>query len=128
MPEIPGVPAMPRPTMETTATSSSAVMLSMAPAAISREKARRRASWSSSESPAETTKEMVCSEEAWEIITTLTPLASAASNTRRATPRTPAMPRPSTVTRVIPRIELTVLTPWARVGELSATRVPGCSG
>ena len=71
---------------------------------------------------------IVCSEEAWEIITTLTRAASAASKTRRATPGTPAMPRPSMVTSAMPATELTVLTPWGRVGADSATRVPGRSG
>ena len=44
---------------------------------------------------------MLCSEEAWEIIITLTSARASAPSTRAAVPRMPSMPPPSTLIRAM---------------------------
>ncbi len=70
---------------------------------------------------------MLCSDEAWEIISTLAPCAATAAKVRAAMPGTPIIPRPATVTSASPRMTVSALTvppfpAWA------TTRVPGKAG
>jgi acyl CoA:acetate/3-ketoacid CoA transferase alpha subunit len=95
---MPGVPAIPWPMIDMTATLGSVTIRSIAPRASSGAKRSSSAATNACASSLGTTSETVCSDDACEIMATLTEAASLASKIRRATPGIPAMPRPSTVT------------------------------
>ena len=60
---------------------------------------------------AATRKQMLCSDEACEIIETLVPVRATAPKARAAMPGTPSIPRPAIVTRLCARMAVTPFNP-----------------
>ena len=74
------------------------------------------------------TKQIDCSDEAWEIIRTLAPWRATAVKVRAAMPGTPIMPRPSTVIMLKSlMVEMAVTFPLAEIAE-RVIFVPGNDG
>lgn len=71
---------------------------------------------------------MLCSEEDWEIMSTLIPCSATAENSLAAIPGTPSIPRPSTVRRLRPLMEVMALTRAPLLWGWSTIRVEGPSG
>ena len=71
------------------------------------------------------TKQMLFSDEACEIISTLACCAATTSNVLATIPGMPCMPVPLIATRMTPRIDVTALTPRADGLPSTLTRVPG---
>ena len=85
----------------------------MCPSRISGSKARRDVVRASSACASGTAKQMECSELACEMSTTLTPTSRSAPKSRCATPGTPIIPVPSTLTRAMPSMVENPLTALA---------------
>jgi len=71
---------------------------------------------------------MLCSDEACVIINTLVSVLATAANVRAATPGTPSIPRPSTVTMLRSQITVSALICPGTASRSRRISVPGLSG
>ena len=75
-----------------------------------------------------TLKQIVCSDEACEISTTLTPLPASVPNTRPATPGTPTIPGPRSVSNASSPTDVIPFASFPSSTALRAISVPGAAG
>ena len=125
---MPGVCTIPEPTTAIVERPVISSMSSISRRLISSTNASRSAATARGASTSGTVKQIECSDDACEIIETETPVDASAPNVRAATPGTPIIPLPCTVTSACLR-----MAERARTGEPPAGRpgtivVPADSG
>ncbi len=127
-PARPGWWRIPSPTAEITAHPGMAEMERRSPRSSSAANAAWSAATAVSACAPSTTKQTLCSAEAWLVIWTLTPAPESASNSRAPTPRTAWMPPPSTITIATSRTDEMAFTRRSSASVSFEMTVPGSPG
>ena len=128
---MPGVPCMFSPITDTMRSSRISSKRSMRWVCSSRASSRLRVANARSPSAVLNTRQMVCSEDAWEIMMMLMPSRASAAKMRAAKPGMPIMPPPSMFTSEIPSIEAIPVmgrAPSRLIVSAAAMSVPGAAG